>query len=49
MPAKSRKTDSLPRMIAPPLVPDFTFDADVALAFDVEWGKPLDNSKRKAA
>ncbi len=49
MSAKSRTTAALPRMIAPPLVPDFTFDADVALAFDVEWSKPQGSAKRKAA
>lgn len=27
----------LPRVLAPPLVPDASFDADVAAAFDVEW------------
>lgn len=28
---------SLPETLAPPLAPDASFDADVAIAFDVEW------------
>lgn len=27
----------LPHVLAPPLVPDASFDADVAAAFDAEW------------
>jgi hypothetical protein len=27
----------LPEILAPPLAPDASFDAEVAAAFDVEW------------
>jgi hypothetical protein len=27
----------LPEILAPPLAPDASFDADVAAAFDVDW------------
>ncbi len=32
----------LPEILAPPLAPDASFDADVAAAFDVDWlGAPV--------